>query len=94
MAIYTHKVTLWNLDKGTLILTPHSAHSSHMTLPCTIHPLLLFVLFLQEDIQRCCPLPHCHTASRMCLGGSDTERARLLKASDRLQMPDFCLSSE
>ncbi|XP_042746470.1 protein FAM234B isoform X5 [Lagopus leucura] len=48
----------------------------------------------KEDIQRCCPLPHCHTASRMCLGGSDTERARLLKASDRLQMPDFCLSSE
>lgn len=87
--LFTPVIALWNLGTDELILTPHSTHSSHMTLPTAP----VFAVFTgRRTVQRCSP--YCHTESRTSPSGSAPERARLLKPSDRLQMPDFSLSSE
>lgn len=92
LGLFTHRVALWKLDKDRFILTPHSTHSSHMTLPTAP----VFAIFTGRSLGAGAAVPSLTAAQKAgCLpSDSDMERARLLKPSDRLQMPDFSLSSE
>lgn len=90
VATHTQRVTLWKLDKDRLILTPHSTHSSHMTLPTA--PVL--AVFTGRSLGPAVPSLTATQKAGCLPSDSDMERARLLKPSDRLQMPDFSLSSE
>lgn len=90
VAIYTHRLALWKLDKDRLILTPHSTHSSHMTLPSAP----VFAVFTGRSLGAAVPSLTAAQKAGCFPSDSDMERARLLKPSDRLQMPDFSLSSE
>lgn len=90
VAIYTHRGALWKLDKDKLILTPHSTHSSHITLPTAP----VFAVFTGRSFRAAVPSLTVTQKGGCFSSDSDMERARLLKPSDRLQMPDFSLSSE